>query len=131
MGYSPGDHKESDMTEHLATYYITSFSVSSPNPISGLQRILLLLLFNFYFLAESYSLQDLSSLTRDQTCAPCTGSTFLTAGLTRKSCKGFCNMAAVTFPNLTLNLLSSLLHSSYTEHPRILVFLHLLVFLST
>ena len=131
MGYSPGDHKESDMTEHLATYYFTSFSVISPNPISGLQRILLLLLFNFYFLAESYSLQDLSSLTRDQTCAPCTGSTFLTTGLTRKSCEDFYNMAAVTFPNLTLNLLSSLLLSSYTEHPRSLVFLHLLVFLLT
>ena len=91
----------------------------------------LLLLFNFYFLAKSYSLQDLSSLTRDQTCAPCIGSTVLTTGLTRKSYKGFCNLATVTFPNLTLNLLSSSLHSSYTEHPPILVFLHFLVFLST
>ena len=140
MGYIPGDHKESAMTEHLTTYYIISFSLRSPNPISGLQKILLLFFFlfllfffffNFYFLAKSYNMQDISSLTRDQTCAPCIGSTVLTTGLTGKSCKGFCNLATVTFPNLTFNLLSSPLHSSYTEHPPILVFLHLSVFLST
>ena len=32
-------------------------------------------LFYFYFLATLHSMQDLSSLTKDQTHAPCSGST--------------------------------------------------------
>ena len=117
-------------SDHILHHFI-QYNVPKSYLWTAKDFVAVLLLFNFYFLAKSYSLQDLSSLTRDQTCAPCIGSTVLTTGLTRKSYKGFCNLATVTFPNLTLNLLSYLLHSSYTEHPPILVFLHFLVFLST
>ena len=39
----------------------------------------------FFFLAVPYSTRDLSFLTRDQTCVPCSGSTILTTGSAGKS----------------------------------------------
>ena len=137
--HSRGSQRVShDWTSDHILYHFIQFKVPKSYLWTTKDFVALLLVvfaffffFNFYFLAKSYKMQDLSSLTRDQTCAPCIGSTVLTTGLTGKSCKGFCNLATVTFPNLTFNLLSSPLHSSYTEHPPILVFLHLSVVLST
>ena len=37
--------------------------------------ILFFFFFLFFFLATPHGMWDLSSLTRDQTCAPCSGST--------------------------------------------------------
>ena len=39
----------------------------------------------FFFLAVPCTIRDLSSLTRDQTCDPCSGSTVLTTGSPGKS----------------------------------------------
>ena len=64
VGYSPWGHKESDTSEQL-----------SPRTHDFRQLILLnLCFFYFNFLAVPLGIQDLSSLTRDRSHAPCIGS---------------------------------------------------------
>ena len=59
-------------------YYLTGSFLfilgREPSLLSGFLKIFIFLTFLKIFLATPYSMWDLSSLTRDRTCIPCSGS---------------------------------------------------------
>ena len=79
----------------ICVYMYNSFFFKTPKVLDMYIHIIFLhiisgslqtLLFNFYILAMSHSMQESSSLTiRDQTHGPCYGSTVSTTGLPGKS----------------------------------------------
>ena len=60
VGYSPWSHKESDTTEQLSTHLNPNLLFIPPPRI-------------FSFFGHAIWRVESSSLTRDRTCAPCTG----------------------------------------------------------
>ena len=62
--------------------FIMSLDIRWRESFNFFKLVLVLLLFNylFFFLAAPHGMWDLSSLARDRTRAPCSGSTVLTAG---------------------------------------------------
>ena len=67
--YSPWGHKESDTTEGLILIYI--YIISDIFPESDLS---IGIRFSPFFPWPPCGMQDLNSLTKNQTCAPCNGS---------------------------------------------------------